>query len=299
MDPVYPIDEQLINITRTLSSGYLQTHKYLGLSPYKPIKNSTLNEKFAVMADVLPSNQQIPNCRYMVIGNMGHRNVRGPDGADESEVIIHRANHNALYNHIPFVMRLEGNDLTASQRANYCLRVIENHDGKNYIVYYARRFDVSMVKPQLIEIEILNGVSVTKPYIPTIDDLNPERPEISNNGTVVGSNKNISTSAIVTIDLTAEDVHEIVSAHRIRTGSNRSPVISEIGICSGVDKLNDAISGAGSFQYNEVIACQINTFIASNHPIGYNSSGLTLRLDVGATEPTLGDQAIHEANIIP
>lgn len=299
MDPIYPIDEQLINVTRTAVSGYLQTHKFLGLSPYRPIKNTTLNEKFNVMAEDLPGPNQIPNNRYMVIGNMGHRNVRGPDGADESEVVIHRADHTALYNHIPFVMRLEENDLTASQRANYALRTIENHDGKNYVVYYARRFDVSLVTPQIIEIEIIDGVSVTKPYIFTSDNLNPARPEISNNGTVVGSNRNISTSAIVTINLTAEDVHEIVMAHRIRTGSNRSPVISELGICSGVDKMNDAVSGIGSFQYNEVIACQINTFIASNHPIGYNSSGLTIRLDIGATEPTLGDQAIHNANIIP
>lgn len=299
MDPIFPIDEQLINVTRTVYSGYLQTHKYLGITPYVPQKNTTLNEKFNIMSDDVPAGGQMPDARYLVIGNMGHRNVRGQDGADESEVVIHRANHAALYNHIPFVMRSVDNDITASQRANYCLRTTEVHDGKTYVVYYGRRFDVSLVKPQLIEIEVVNGVQTTKPYIPTIDDLNPIRPEISNTGTVIGSNRNISSSAIITIALSAEDVHEITQAHRLRTGSNRSPVISEIGICSGIDKLNEATSTAGSFQYNEVIACQINTHIATNHPIGYNSSGLTMRLDVGTTEPTLGDQAVHEANIIP
>lgn len=299
MDPIHPIDEQLINVTRTIYSGYLQTYKYLGIFPYKPHKNTTLNEKFGVLADVEPAGEQMPNCRYLVIGNMGHRNVKNEDGSDESEVVIHRSNHAALYNHIPFVMRKMDNDLTAIQRASYGLRVIESWNGEDYIVYYARRFNVSLVKPQLIEVETINGIQSTKPYIPSVDDLNPKRPELTNNGTVVGSNRNISSSAIITVELTAEDVYEIVQAHRIRTGSSRSPVISELGICSGIDRQHEAVTPSGSFQYTEIAACQINTFIASNHPIGFNSSGLTLRLDVGNTEPTLGDQAVNQARIIP
>ncbi len=299
MEQIYPIDEQIINVTRTLNSAYLQTYKFLGLSPYRLIKNTTLNEKFGILPEVAPSGVQLPSNRYLVIGNKGHRSIRAEDGSDETEVVIHRTNHAALYNHIPFALRPVAEDLTALEREKFCLRRLETHDGKPYVAYYARRFDVSLVRPQLIEIEVINGIPTPKPYVPTIDDLNPERPEISNNGTIIGSNKNISSSAIVTIQLTASDINEIVNAHRIRTNSNRSPVISELGVCSGVDRSNDGQGNSGSFQYNEVVACQINTFIASNHPIGYNSSGLTLKLDIGNTEPTLGDQAVHQATIIP
>lgn len=298
MENIYPIDEQIINVVRALNSAYLQTYKYLGISPYRIIKNTTLNEKFGILPEIAPSGEQMPNNRYLVIGNKGHRSIRAEDGSDETEVVIHRTNHAALYNHIPFVLRPIEDDLTALERVQYCLRRIEAHDGRNYAAYYARRFEVSLVRPQLIEIEVINGIPTPKPYVPTIDDLNPIRPEISNNGTVIGSNKNISSSAIVTIQLTANDISEIVNAHRIRTNSTRSPVISELGICSGVDRTHDGQSESGTFRYNEVIACQINTFIASNHPVGYNNSGLTLKLDIGNTEPTLGDQAVHQAIII-
>lgn len=299
MESIYPIDEQIINVVRTMNSGFLQTYKYLGLTPYRIIKNTTLNEKFAILPEVAPAGDQMPSNRYLVIGNRGHRNIKGEDGSDESENIIHRTDNCALYNHIPFVMRAMDDDLTALQREQYCLRRIEAHFGKNYIVYYARRFDVALVRPQLIEIEVINGIPTPTPYVPTSDNLNPEIPEISNNGTVIGSNKNISSSAIVEIRLSSQDVYEIVNAHRIRTNSTRSPVISEMGICSGVDRTADGTSDEGVFQYREVIACQINTFIASNHPIGYNNSGLTLRLDIGNTEPTLGQQAVHQAVFVP
>lgn len=299
MDPLHPIDEQLINVTRTIYSGYLQTHQFMGITPYKTHKNSTLNEKFGILADIQPSGYQMPRARYLVIGNMGHRNIRMEDGSDETEPVVHRTNHAALYNQIPFVLRKPDNDLTATQRARFGLRVQETHGGETYIAYYALRYDVSLVQPQLIEIEVINGVSTAKPYIPTVDDLNPRRPEITNNGTIVGSNRNISSTAIVTIVLTAEDVHEIVQAHRIRTNSTRSPVISEFGICSGLDRHHEAVLPSGSFNYTEVVACQVNLHIASNHPIGYNSSGLTMRLDIGNTEPTLGDQAVNQARIIP
>ncbi|MFO5736625.1 hypothetical protein, partial [Klebsiella pneumoniae] len=53
----------------------------------------------------VPSSGQIPSDQYMVIGNRGHYFVKGPDGSDEVENNIHRANDAALYNHIPFVLR--------------------------------------------------------------------------------------------------------------------------------------------------------------------------------------------------
>lgn len=299
MDPIYPIDQQIINVVRSINSGYLQTFKYLGITPYKVLKNTTLNEKFGVLADVMPAGNQIPNTRYLVIGNKGHRSIRAADGSDESENIIHRTNHSALYGHIPFVTRPIENDITALERERYGLRTLETINGKPHVNYWARRYDVTLIKPQLIEITVINGIPTVKPYIPSVADLNPTQPEITNNGTVIGSNENISSSAIVTINLSPWEINEIVNAHRIRTNSTRTPTISEIGICSGVDRMADGQSTAGSFQYNEIVACQINVFIATNHPVGYNSSGLELKLDIGNTEPTLGTQSVNQATIIP
>ena len=65
---------------------------------------------------------------------------------------------------------------------------------------------------------------------------------------------------------------------------------------TGVDKIVPGASGTGgSFDYNEVIGAQIATHIATNHPIAYNSNGLTMVYDIGSSEPMLGDKALNVA----
>ncbi|MNB83828.1 hypothetical protein D3C81_397830 [compost metagenome] len=291
------LDQQVVNVTRTAIGALLQTVKYLGMpTKLALLQNTTLNQKFGVQNGVLPSDAQSLNFRYLVIGNMGHFTVKADDGSDETDVRPHRTNHNGLYNHIPFVLREVTEDLTSLEREKYALRVPETHKGKSYFAYYARRINISAVVPQLLEVEIINGVEVTRPYVPTLEDLNPIPPTIPNTGVVVGSNKFISASAIVEVKFTKEDIAEIVNAHRVRTSSTRSPVISEIGLVTGVDKLVPGPAGSGgSFDYNEVIGAQISVHVATNHPIAYNSNGLTMVYDIGASEPMLGDQALNVA----
>lgn len=291
------LDQQVVNVTRTAIGALLQTIKFVGL-PQKLalLKNTTLNQKFGVQDGVMPGDAQTLAFRYLVIGNMGHYTVRADDGSDETDVRPHRTNHNGLYNHIPFALREAGEDFTSLEREKYCIRVPETHKGKQYYGYYGYRVSLTAAVPQLLEIEIINGVEVTKVYVPVLEDLNPTPPVISNNGTIVGSNKFIAASIIVEVKLTKEQIAEIVNAHRIRTGSTRSPVISEIGLVTGVDKIVPGASGTGgSFDYNEVIGAQIATHIATNHPIAYNSNGLTMVYDIGSSEPMLGDKALNVA----
>lgn len=299
-DPVpNPIDQQLINVVRTCYSAALQTTKYLGLTPFVMLENTTLNQKYGIQNGVAPSAGEMPNVRYMVIGNMGHYTIKASDGSDETANVLHRSNDAALYNGIPFVVREPTNDLPADRRDLYCLRTQETYFGKPYIVYYGRRISMTGVRPQLLEITVVDGVIQTDTYTPTVNDLNPKPPAIPNTGTVIGSNKTISASAIVKVNLTAEEIREITNGHRIRTNSNRSPIISEIGLCSGVDKrVNAPSSGGPAFQYLEVIACQVNVFISTNHPIGYNSNGLNLTFDIGGVEPTLGSNAVNQAKFV-
>jgi len=294
-----PIDQQLINVTRTCYSAYLQTSKYLGLTPFRILPHTTLNEKFNIQSGVAPAVGESPNVRYLVIGNMGHYTIKADDGSDETANVLHRSNDAALYNGIPFVVREPNDDLPADRRGQYCLRTQETYFGKPYIVYYGRRISMTGVRPQLLEITVVDGIIQTEQYIPTINDLNPKPPKIPNSGTVIGSNKTISASAIVKVNLSAEEIREITNAHRIRTNSNRSPIISEIGLCSGVDKtVSSSGTGGPSFQYSEVIACQVNVFISTNNPIGYNSNGLNLTFDIGGVEPTLGSNAVNQAKFV-
>lgn len=291
------LDQQVVNVTRTAIGALLQTVKFLGLPNKLALKpNSTLNQKFSVQNGVLPADTQTLNFKYLVIGNKGHYTVRADDGSDETDVVPHRTNHNGLYNHIPFVLREVGDDLTALEREKYCLRTTLDIGSKKYIAYYGRRLNTSGVVPQVLEVTVIEGIESTKVYNFELEDLNPTRPVVPNTGVVVGSNQFIAASAIVEVKFTKEDIAEIVNAHRIRTGSTRSPVISEIGLVTGVDKLvQGSAGGAGSIDYNEVIGAQISVHVSTNHPIAYNSNGLTMVYDIGASEPILGDKALNVA----
>lgn len=284
------ISNDIIGITRTVYGTFLQTTERLKL-PFTLIPNTTLNEKFGVQSGIVPAAGVIPGLRYLAIGNYGHLTVQGEDGSDETVPVRHRPTDAGLFNQIPFVLREVGNDLTSLERAKYGLRVIETHGGQNYIAYYLRRLDMTGVVPQLQHIEVVDGVVVTTPFVPTTDNLNPTRPAIPNTGVVLGSNSYESSSAVVTIQLEPEDITEILNAHQIRTGSTRSPVISEMALVSGVDKDVTASSGgSGSFVYSEVICAQVNVHISTYHALGYATNGLELTLDVGGVEPTLGGE---------
>lgn len=292
------MDQEIIGVTRTVYGTYLQTVKNLGL-PFTLFENTTLNERLNVQAGIEPPATELPSMRYMAIGNLGHMTVKADDGSDESVPVPHRATDAGLYGQIPFVLREVDNDLPAHVRARYALRVMETHDGVNYVAYYLRRIDMDDVVAQLQHVEVVDGIITTTPFVPTTDNLNPTRPDISNTGIVLGSTSSTSASAVMTITLGPDDVEEILHAHKVRTGSSRSPVLSEIALCSGVDKeVSGSSGGAGTFTYTETIACQINVHISTYHAIGYATDGATFTLDVGGVEPLLGEQDVSRATFL-
>ena len=289
------VDNQIISVCRTAYGAYVQTCLKLGL-PFSLIPNTTLNERLGIQNGVAPAVDEMPKMRYMVFGNKGHTTVQASDGSDEIIPVPHDASHAGLYGLIPIVVRETDNDLPVELRKNYCLRRIEAFGGRNYITYYGVRLDYSTVTASLQSIRVVNGEVVVEPFVPDSDNLNPPLPEITNSGVVLGSDTSVSASAIISIRLSEAVIAEMVNAHRIRTGSTRSPVLSELGFCSGVDRqVQASTGGAGSFTFNEVIACQLNVIISTHHAIGYSSNGATLAFDVGNTEPLLGENSLNGA----
>jgi hypothetical protein len=197
------------------------------------------------------------------------------------------------------VLREVSNDLPAERRGRYALRRQETHDGQNYIAYYARRLNLNEVTVGLQRITKEDGVVTAEPFVPTTENLNPTRPEISNTGTILGSRSALIASAVLTVQLDTDDIIEIMNAHRIRTGSTRSPVISELAMCTGVDReVSSSVGGSGSFNYTEVIACQVNVFISTYRSIGHSADGARFSFDVGSVEPLLGMDDLAGASFL-
>lgn len=276
--------------TRTVYSSYIQTCLLLGLPPTYPA-NTTLNQKFGILQDVLPAQTDRPRLGYYGIGNRGHQmvvggNDSGATGIYKPEPVQHRATDAALYGHLPFVLRPLTNDLTSIERARYAMRREEIHNGSTYAAYYLRRLDTTNVTPMMETKVITDGQANTVPFIPNSSCLNPTPPNIASTGVNVTGGEYVSASAKLSLSLTPDDAAELLNVARILYNDEGYAIISEIGLCTGVDKVIQVTgSQGGTFNFNEVIGAQIATHIPAMVSVGYNNQGTEITLAVGATEP--------------
>ena len=277
-------------VTRTIYGAHLQKHLVLNI-PYEVPENTTLNEKFNIgTGETLPPDTT-PDIRYFCIGDRGHRVRTGADGVAFTSPINHRASDAALFHHLPFILRREDDDISVSRRAQYALRRIEQHHGERYIAYYLKRIDTSTVASQLLHTRIQDGVTTSEEFIPNTDNLNPEPPEIPNSGVITTDGNYLSTSSILNIVFDEWDVEELVNVARVLYDNEERALVSEIGLCSGVDKVVTTSAPTGSFNYMEALAVQVATFITGYYPVGFTNQGFTFQIDAGATEPLLSYEA--------
>ena len=274
-------------ITRSLWGSALQTSLLLEL-PYQPTSKTTLNEKFSIQSNQTLEDDKLPHVKYFCIGNGGHKHVTGADGTPYTSPINHRASDAALYKHMPFILRPVNEDLSIVERANYGLRRVETHNGINYVAYYLKRMDLSAVVAELQSTTVIDGVTTTVPYVPTSDNLNPTPPAMTSTDVITTDGDYLSTSAIIPMLFTEEDVANLVEVAEIMDENPYMAVVSEIGLCSGVDRVvTGAGPGSSQINYNEVVGCQIATFITTHYAMSFSNKGFDLQIELGATEPLL------------
>ena len=274
------------NFTRTVYGAYLQTCMLENL-PYTMAASSTLNEKFGILAGVAPAAGEIPSQQYWAIGNGGHRFENTTAGIPKPVDVIHKSTDAALFNHLPFVLREPNNDLGAVERAKYGLRTTVTYNSVKYIAYYLKRFDLSAVVPKMLYKTIgADGTAAYTDFIPDSSNLNPVPQELSNTGVNVTDGRYVSATALTQVKLDANDIAELQNVANIIYGDPDLAIVSEIAICSGIDKIIDAGgNGQATFNFLEVIAVQVCTFMNVFWLAKYANSELTSDLDVGATEP--------------
>lgn len=273
-------------VVRTVYGAYLQTCQLMGI-PFELKPSTTLNEKFLTSASVALSPADIPKMQYVAIGNGGHRmKVSGTSTLQVPEPLVHRTTDAALYNHIPFVLRPQVNDLTETQQERYALRVAETHDGVDYFAYYLRRMDLTSVVGEMQIKNVVAGVTTTTELVPTVDNLNPTPPLIPPGGSIPTTGNYAVASARVNFILDEFDIDEIKNAALVLEHSEDFAIISEIAMVSGINKVVPALDNLGNtFNFNEVIAAQVAAHVSSFHVLKSTSSGINTVFDVGATEP--------------
>lgn len=274
------------NVVRTAVASVTQTSQYLG-KQIQTLPNSTLNQKLGIFPDVGLAEADIPKMRYLAIGNGGHDFIVGANGRKKWKAVHHLSRHCALYNQLPFVLRLPSQDLTAEQRLRYRLRRLETHGGVSYVAYYLRVLDISVTNVELEYRHVENGVTTSTPYVPTLEDLNPVPPVLVAGEAVGVTGDYIASTAKIPFLMTAEDVQEFVNACRIIEGEDGYAVISEIATVTAVDRALLGDFNGAQLSYTEAVYAQVSSFISTAWVMEYQTDGVSLTLDVGNVEPLL------------
>ena len=274
------------NNVRSIYGAYLQTCALLGFNvDIKP--NSTLNQKFDLFPNEIFNSGETPTVKYLTIGNGGHTASMGVDGLPLINPVPHSPRHAALYNHLPFIIREVGEDLTPGERLLYRLRVPRTIDGVNYICYYAKVLDLSLVEPKIELRNNTDGIITATDFTPSLADLNPVKPVIPVNGNITSTGNYLASTAKIEFVMNEAEITELLNACNIIYGSDNYAFISEIGLCSGVDRTLMGNFGGPPSAYTEAVGVQIMNFISTAIPAYALSTSITQTIDVGSTSPLL------------
>lgn len=269
---------------RTLFMLDLDIHRTLGYR-YKPLENTTLNEKFAVLVDTLPENlDTYPVVGYWAIGTGGEIILEDSKNYVFNE---HAPIDGALFNHVPFIMRELTQDLTKEEKENYRMRVIETHNGKEYACYYLRKVASKELKQIFYSVRTLVD-NITKEQTPILTPLDLTAEPVLNPTPAhrVLNYKNMKDVEYVAylnkviLSLTNADFKELDNVLKIR--QLNVDYITEIGLCSGIE--------VNALDYPELIYTQVmfHVGVTLSMLTGLSKkTGTNIIIELGGMEPFL------------
>lgn len=274
--------------TRTIWGALMQTCQF-GHFKIPGITNISMNERLEILKDVRPPAATYPFFQYWVIGNKGHINrIDATDDETYIDEAKHHGDHAAPFNPIPFVMRPEGSDLTEAERAKYLLRKQEVHNDIKYWCYYGMRIPgITDIVPTVYITTVKDGVENTKEYETSNANIYPQQSVIPPDSSLTTSPDTLTISAAVTIEFTPKDAQELINvASILYNGNTKRAVISEIGLCTGLDsKYQTTTDGGAPIMFNDAMAVWIAAFISTYQSLVFNNKGFKVELEMGATEP--------------
>lgn len=285
---------------RSIYGAELQTAQLLGL-PYVTREDTTLNERFAIQQNAQVPEGTYPRVGYLHAGLGGHRLTAGAEGIPLNVPVPHVATDAGLYKPVPWVLRLQSEDLTEAEKLNFAGRRSEVHDGENYFAYYLRRIDYTDVETTLGSTQVTEGQETTVPFVPNSSNLTPTAPNVTSEQAMptleVGDY--VSVSVLVNVRLSAWDVAEYMNAAKVIYGSEQYAIISELALVSGIDRTVTA-EGAGGvpFQFTEAIAAQCVSYMSDYNQLTSSSDELVISFDVGTVEPLLTELVSGTPNAI-
>lgn len=274
-----------IAATKTIWCSLIEQNEASNLV-YTPPNHTTLNQARAIEAGTALPTGTTMHMQYLVIGKGGHANVAG--STSRVNTLQHGIKDADLFDMIPFVLRETTNDLSAIERAKYRLRKLVNIGGTNYFAYYVRVVTLGVSAPVIETIDMSVDPEVIAPYVVDPNQLAPTPLTLDVSGNVNNATSDhirVATPLEVTLD--ANDLSNILDAVTIITGDPRDAVISEVGMCYGMDKNITSSAGGVTVTYDEVLACTIAHHIPARVDLQLTSDELQMKYKLSTTQPLL------------
>jgi len=264
----------VLSSQRTIYGIDLQLSMLIG-KEYKPLPNTTLNEKFDIIANKELPPKTYPKLQYYTIGTGGLDIL---NKLQQFKINTHKVTDGALYNHAPFIMREIDQDLTPLERLPYRFRKKLMINNKEYYAYYLKLIPNIDMKDAIFKITKSADTNKLSLFDTTSDlILNP----VPTNKDISDSTlaEYVSKSAKLEFSLTTTELREVTKATEILYGEARS--ITEIGICTGHDDKDDnGNKEASNVQINYFTHIDVNTVNKVNE-----ERDLMRAINIGGLEP--------------
>ena len=254
---------------------------------------SNLNQGMYVRPDFNPETETRDlKLGVLMVGRGGHAYQTDINGEIDPTTYPHKATHTGMFAPLPLIARRLVNDLTGAEKDLYRLRVTGAINNELWVFYFGRRFDAT--QNEIIEVleTVENGVVQNPPivYEPTVNDLRPQREDLSGNSDGIF----MRTYASTDVSFTAEQIDEIKYACEQLYGNENKAVISEIAFCFGKDKTVERQYAAnGTTLQNappnskEFVACHMGIVESTFKPVIY-TGGISDIKNIGISEPLYG-----------
>lgn len=249
---------------------------------YEPGINTTLNEKFGILDGHKPpkgseTEPVYPRLRYLTIGNGGLVYIPNTDSYKFSH---HSAIDGALFNHLPFALKLPHEDFNDVERSRYRLRREVRIQGEVYIAYYAKVIETIDYRGYPYLVTNKDGIDILSIFNTNIERiLNPtplHKPNEPLKSTNVAS---VINRFKLEFFMSEKDQEELKKVFRLLEINDHTK-LTELGVCFG----HEYLTHYGS----EIIATQIayHLDIDLDVALDFDSNFVFKRnLELGGAEP--------------
>lgn len=276
----------------TIMKSLLQSSVLLGLS-YPIINFSTINQKLDIQSGVNPASGETPTLKYAMVGIGGISIQTGADNLAYTQTYAHKPTDTGLFKELPFVVRPVVSDIPNSgayiSKQNYRLRKqINNFQGEPCFAYYGKVVDFGTNLPglQTRSVDSSGNVSISN-FVPSNSNLSPTPTILSSGQSFSTAGNYVSAATKLDFVLNAQDILELLNSSMLLFGSENHAVISELALCSGVDRLIVSNLAGINVTYTEALAVQVMSFLSTNFPSSSFSQGIKYSFDIGNSEPLL------------